>query len=78
MGYGAEQRNLMRDIQECDYVIGVKRGKIVVIKDRNGELYDDLSLSEVFEGILSAINSDKLTEALTPVIEKIKLYETFR
>lgn len=78
MGYGADQRNTLRDIQECDLVIGVKRGKIIVIKDRDGELYDDLSLSDVFERILLAINNDKLTEALTPVIEKIKLYETFR
>jgi len=72
------QRSIMRDVQESDLVIGIRKGKIFIIKDRDGELDENISFSDVLSRILYAINNDKLTEALTPVIEKIKIYETFQ
>ncbi len=73
---------IMNHIKECDFVIGIKRGKIIVIKDREGtsatafEL--NISFSELFTRLLNAMNNENLSDALTPLVEKIRIYETFQ
>ena len=74
----ADKRNLVRDVQDSTLVLGVKKGKIFTIKEKYGEIYDNLSISDALTLLLEHVENKNLMEALTPILEKIKLYETFR
>ncbi len=68
----------MSQIRECDFVFGIKRGRVCVIKDRNGETELDISFSELIQRVVFAMNNKNLSAALTPFLEKIRIYETFQ
>lgn len=73
--------NLLRDIQESDVVICIKRRshsyKFEILKNRDGTS-GDISFSDVIHLFSCYVNNLKLRHALTPILEKIKLYETFQ
>ena len=64
-------------IAMCDLVIGIKNNKIVVIKNRNGEKEESISLSQMLSLIGDTLYKRKLSKALEPIIEKLSILETF-
>lgn len=75
--YNHYYESLIRKMQEADFVFTIKRGKIHVIKDRNGETDLDISFSELFGRLLFNLRSKEMEKALAPFLEKIRMYETF-
>lgn len=75
--YNHYYESLIRKMQEADFVFTIKRGKIHVIKDRNGTTDLDISFSELFGRLLFNLKSKSMEKALAPFLEKIRLYETF-
>lgn len=77
-------KDALTEMRESNLVIAVKwdreltKHRIFCIKDRYGEHEQDMPISEVLNKILFCLDDHKLEEALTSVIEKIKIYETFK
>lgn len=75
--YNHYYESLIRKMQEADFVFTIKRGKIHIIKDRNGTTDLDISFSELFSRLLFNLKSKSMEKALAPFLEKIRMYETF-
>lgn len=68
--------SITRKIQEADFVLTVKRGKFYVIKDRDGTHDETISFSELLARLVKHTNKN-FRQTLTPILEKIRMYETF-
>jgi len=75
--YNHYYESLIRKMQEADFVFTIKRGKIHIIKDRNGESDLDISFSELFGRLLYNLKNRDMEKAMSSLLEKIKIYETF-